>query len=92
MYLKKVGYNVEKVQFIPISGWVGDNMIEQGDNLPWYKGNTLLAALDSLEPPVRPVEKPLRSASRSRTCTRSAASAQFPSAASRPARSSPGTS
>ena len=60
MYLKKVGYNVEKVQFIPISGWVGDNMIEQGDNLPWYKGNTLLAALDSLEPPVRPVEKPLR--------------------------------
>lgn len=60
MYLKKVGYNVEKVQFIPISGWVGDNMIEQGDNLPWYKGNTLLAALDSLEAPVRPVEKPLR--------------------------------
>ena len=41
MYLKKVGYNVEKVQFIPISGWVGDNMIEQGDNLPWYKGNSL---------------------------------------------------
>jgi len=59
-YLKKVGYNVEKVKFIPISGWHGDNMIEKSDKMPWYKGPTLLEALDSLEPPVRPVEKPLR--------------------------------
>eukprot|EP00759_Apiculatamorpha_spiralis_P058027 PhF_6_TR8940/c0_g1_i1/m.4/K03231/EEF1A; elongation factor 1-alpha len=59
-YLKKVGYNVEKVQFVPISGWQGDNMIESSTNMPWYKGPTLLQALDNLEPPVRPVEKPLR--------------------------------
>jgi len=59
-YLKKVGYNVEKVKFVPISGWNGDNMLESSANMPWYKGPTLLQALDSLEAPSRPVDKPLR--------------------------------
>jgi len=59
-YLKKVGYNPEKVPFIPISGWHGDNMIEKSDNLSWYKGPTLLEALDQIVPPKRPTEKPLR--------------------------------
>jgi elongation factor 1-alpha len=59
-YLKKVGYNVEKVRFVPISGWVGDNMIDKSTNMEWYKGPTLLEALDMLEPPSRPVDKPLR--------------------------------
>jgi elongation factor 1-alpha len=59
-YLKKVGYNVEKVRFVPISGWNGDNMLEPSPNMPWYKGPTLLQALDSLEPPSRPSDKPLR--------------------------------
>jgi len=59
-YLKKVGFNVEKVQFIPISGWNGDNMLESSPNMPWYKGMTLLQALDNLEPPSRPVDKALR--------------------------------
>lgn len=59
-YLKKVGYNVEKVRFVPISGWNGDNMIEKSDNMPWYKGPTLLEALDMLDPPTRPLDKPLR--------------------------------
>lgn len=27
-YIKKVGYNPKSVPFIPISGWVGDNMME----------------------------------------------------------------
>jgi elongation factor 1-alpha len=59
-YLKKVGYNVEKVKFIPISGWNGDNMLEKSTNMGWYKGPTLLEALDMLEAPTRPVDKPLR--------------------------------
>ena len=41
-YLKKVGYNPDKISFVPISGWVGDNMIEASANTPWYKGPTLL--------------------------------------------------
>jgi elongation factor 1-alpha len=59
-YLKKVGYNPEKIPFVPISGWVGDNMIDRSDKLTWYKGPTLIEALDSLEPPKRPNDKPLR--------------------------------
>merc|ERR1711988_1403485 len=59
-YLKKVGYNPAKIEFIPISGWHGDNMIEQSENMPWYKGPYLLQALDNLNPPKRPTEKPLR--------------------------------
>jgi elongation factor 1-alpha len=59
-YLKKVGYNPAKIPFIPISGWIGDNMIERSTNLPWYKGPTLLEALDAIIPPKRPTEKPLR--------------------------------
>merc|ERR1712110_1216783 len=60
IYLKKVGYNVANIPFIPISGWGGDNMIEASDNMGWYNGPTLLAALDALRPPKRPTEKPLR--------------------------------
>jgi len=59
-YLAKVGYKAEKVPFIPISGWNGDNMLEPSDNLKWYKGNTLIGALDEIVPPSRPSDKPLR--------------------------------
>lgn len=59
-YLKKIGYNPDKIPFIPISGWHGDNMIEASSNMPWYKGNTLIQSLDGLNPPKRPVDKPLR--------------------------------
>jgi len=59
-FLKKIGYNPEKIPVVPISGWVGDNMLEKSTNLTWYKGPTLLEALDSVEPPKRPVDKPLR--------------------------------
>merc|ERR1712194_736381 len=59
-YLKKVGYNPAKIQFIPISGWHGDNMIDRSSNMPWYRGPILLDALDEINPPKRPMDKPLR--------------------------------
>jgi len=59
-YLKKVGYNPEKVPFCAISGFVGDNMVEKSDKMPWFKGKTLLEALDLMEAPKRPTDKPLR--------------------------------
>ncbi|EOY07767.1 GTP binding Elongation factor Tu family protein [Theobroma cacao] len=59
-YLKKVGYNPEKIPFVPISGFEGDNMIERSTNLDWYKGPTLLDALDQINEPKRPSDKPLR--------------------------------
>ncbi|XP_004394822.1 PREDICTED: elongation factor 1-alpha-like [Odobenus rosmarus divergens] len=71
-YIKKIGYNPEAVAFVPISGWHGDNMIEPSTKMSWFKGwkitrkegnmvgMTLLEALDSIMPPARPTEKPLR--------------------------------
>jgi elongation factor 1-alpha len=59
-FVKKIGYNPEKIPFVPISGWLGDNMLEKSSNLPWYKGPTLIEALDSIQEPKRPSEKPLR--------------------------------
>ena len=59
-FLKKVGYKPDTIPFIPISGWVGDNMLERSANTPWYKGPTLIEALDKIEPPKRPTEKALR--------------------------------
>jgi elongation factor 1-alpha len=59
-FLKKVGYKPDTINFIPISGWQGDNMMERSPNTPWYKGPILIEALDKIEPPKRPTEKPLR--------------------------------
>ncbi|KAL4166475.1 hypothetical protein KRP22_013733 [Phytophthora ramorum] len=56
----KVGYKPAKIPFVPISGWEGDNMIEKSGNMPWYKGPYLLEALDTLNAPKRPSDKPLR--------------------------------
>jgi elongation factor 1-alpha len=59
-FLYSLGYKPGKIPFVPISGWVGDNMIDKSDKMPWYKGPTLLEALDNVHPPKRPTDKPLR--------------------------------
>lgn len=71
-YIKKIGYNPKAVPFVPISGWHGDNMIEASTKMEWFKGwaierkegnasgKTLLEALDSILPPKRPTDLPLR--------------------------------
>jgi elongation factor 1-alpha len=58
--LKMVGYNVEKIPFVPTSGWTGDNLVKLSDKMPWYKGPSLYEALDLLETPPKPIKKPLR--------------------------------
>jgi elongation factor 1-alpha len=73
IFMKKIGWNPKAIPFVPISGWVGDNMIEQSTNMPWFKGwtaektdgntskgFTLLEAFDAITPPSRPTDKPLR--------------------------------
>jgi len=60
IFLKRVGYNPKRIPFVPISGWEGDNMLEKSPNMPWWKGPTLLEALDAITPPKRPTNKPLR--------------------------------
>lgn len=58
--LKLVGYNTAKINFIPISGWKGDNLVKKSTNMAWYKGPTLAESLDLFEPAEKPVGKPLR--------------------------------
>ena len=58
--LKLVGYNTAKINFIPVSGWKGDNLVKKSENMPWYKGPTLAEALDMFDPPEKPTGKPLR--------------------------------
>ena len=58
--LKLVGYNTSKVNFIPVSGWKGDNLAKKSENMSWYKGPTLAEALDMFEAPEKPIGKPLR--------------------------------
>jgi len=72
-YVKKIGWNPVAIPFVPISGWAGDNMVEATTNMPWFKGwnketkeggkatgFTLLEALDAINPPSRPTDRPLR--------------------------------
>jgi len=71
-YVKKVGYNPATVPILPISGFHGDNMLEKSENMEWWKKQkverksnsyefeTLFDALDNIEPPARPLDKPLR--------------------------------
>jgi len=72
-YIKKIGYNPEVVPFVPISGWHGDNMLEASSKMTWFKGwkvtkadkkeytgMTLMDALDNVDVPKRPNDRPLR--------------------------------
>jgi len=75
-YLKKVGFQVPRVPFVPISGFKGDNIDTLTANMSWWKGskvqtgekgkekeatvNFLTEALDNVTPPTRPFTKPLR--------------------------------
>ncbi|MDP8023880.1 MAG: translation elongation factor EF-1 subunit alpha [Nitrososphaeria archaeon] len=58
--LRLVGYKVDTIPIIPVSGWNGDNLTTKSDKMPWYNGPTLLEALDQLQVPPKPVDKPLR--------------------------------
>ncbi|OHT05707.1 Elongation factor 1-alpha 2 [Tritrichomonas foetus] len=58
--LTNIGYKPDQFKFVPISGFKGDNMTEKSANLGWWNGGTLLETLDTLQPPKRPFDRPLR--------------------------------
>ncbi|MFY9195370.1 MAG: translation elongation factor EF-1 subunit alpha [Methanoculleus sp.] len=58
--IKIVGYKPENTSFIPMSAFVGDNIAKLSENTPWYKGPTVLDALNALVEPEKPTELPLR--------------------------------
>ena len=58
--IKSVGYKVDSVPIIPVSGWIGDNLVKKSENMPWWTGKTLLETFDDFTLPEKPIGKPLR--------------------------------
>ena len=58
--LKTVGYKPDEIPFLAIAALKGDNIVKKSENMPWYKGKTLLESLDDLKLPEKPTELPLR--------------------------------
>ena len=58
--VQSVGYKLDKVNFIPIAGFHGDNVAKKSANMPWYTGPTLLEQIDKFDVPEKPTNLPLR--------------------------------
>lgn len=58
--LKSVGFKVDQIPFVPYSAFKGDNAAKPSPNMPWYKGPTLLDALNNLTEPQKLTNLPLR--------------------------------
>ncbi|MEM0026342.1 MAG: translation elongation factor EF-1 subunit alpha [Ignisphaera sp.] len=74
-FLRSIGYKLDTVTFVPVSGWVGDNVVKPSTNMPWWNdqkiaelkkkygvngAKTLLDALNAVKEPPKPIDKPLR--------------------------------
>ncbi len=51
---------IDEIPFIPISGYLGENLTVSSQNLSWYSGSTLIEALNSLKAPKSENEVPMR--------------------------------
>ena len=58
--LKTVGYVPDEIPFLALASLQGDNIVKKSDKMPWYTGQTLLEAMDSLTAPEKPTGLPLR--------------------------------
>eukprot|EP01129_Flabellula_baltica_P014283 TRINITY_DN6801_c0_g1_i1.p1 TRINITY_DN6801_c0_g1~~TRINITY_DN6801_c0_g1_i1.p1 ORF type:complete len:439 (+),score=54.68 TRINITY_DN6801_c0_g1_i1:35-1318(+) len=56
--LERIGF--KSVSFVPICGWLGDNLVERSGKMNWFRGSTLFDLLDAVVPPKRLSDKPLR--------------------------------
>lgn len=66
--LKMAGFKPDDVPKIPASSLNGDNVFHKSENCPWWSGNefngkkvtTLFEAIDAVQLPDKPIDKPLR--------------------------------
>jgi elongation factor 1-alpha len=58
--IKTVAYKPKDINFIPLSAFEGDNITNPSENTPWYKGPSLVKALDEFTAPEKPTKLPLR--------------------------------
>ena len=58
--LKSVGYKPDEIPFLAGASLLGENLANKSQNMPWYKGKTLLESFDDLKEPEKPTQLPLR--------------------------------
>ena len=58
--LQSAGFKPQKINFIPISGLQGDNVVTRSENMAWYTGPTVIEQLDVFDEPDKPTNLPLR--------------------------------
>lgn len=58
--LKMIGFKPADIPFVPTSAFYGDNVVKLSDKTPWYKGVSMMQALDNLKQPEKPSTLPLR--------------------------------
>ncbi len=60
-FLSSLGFSkLEKMAYIPVSAFYGENVTARSEKMEWYTGPTILEALETLEEPPRPVDRPFR--------------------------------
>jgi len=59
-FMRTLGYKVDEIPFVPVSAWLGDNIVSPSPNMKWYKGPTFVEALNTFKVPPKPIDKPLR--------------------------------
>jgi elongation factor 1-alpha len=58
--LKMIGFKPAEIPFVPTSAFYGDNVVKLSEKTPWYKGMSMMQALDNLKQPEKPSTLPLR--------------------------------
>ena len=58
--LKKVGKNPDDITFLAVSGLKGDNIFKKSENMPWYKGPTIVEQFDLFPAPESLINLPMR--------------------------------
>ena len=59
-YLAGIGIDLQHTAIVPVSSRDGDNIVTLSKRMAWYDGVTLAEALDIFQPPLPPLELPLR--------------------------------
>lgn len=48
--MNSVGVKRSQIFYIPVSALAGDNVVNRAQNMPWYKGATIMEVLESVNP------------------------------------------
>lgn len=56
----QAGWKVDKLRFLPMASFPGENITKKSAKMPWWTGDTLLEAINKFEIPQKPTNLPLR--------------------------------